>query len=88
MYGKMMIVMTNDDYDDYPPEVYEKIKEHWEVIAGMSDDFYKQATKWWNTRCSPTLRILIVASAYYESLAQQAHHIDEFVQDILEEDSE
>lgn len=81
--------MNDDEYDDeFSPEVYEKIKSHWEVIASMDDAFYKQATKWWNTRCSPTLRILIVASAYYESLASQAHHIDEFVQEILEEDNE
>lgn len=82
--------MSNDDYDyeDFGPEVYEKIKDHWEVIASMGDDFYKQATKWWNTQASPTLRILIVASAYYESLSHQAHYIDEFVQNILEEEDE
>lgn len=80
--------MSDENYDEYPPEVYAKMKENWEVIASMGDDFYKQATKWWNTQASPTLRILIVSAAYYESLAHQAHYVDEFVQNILEEDNE
>jgi hypothetical protein len=74
--------------DEFSPEVYEKIRDHWDIIAGMDDKFYKQATKWWNTKASPTLRVLIVASAYYESLAQQAHHVDEFIQEMMEEDDE
>lgn len=78
----------SDRYEDYPPEVYDKIKEHWEIIASMDDKFYQQATKWWNNKATPTLRMLIVGSAYYESLASQAHHIDEFVQHIQEEEQD
>lgn len=82
------MITMDEDYDDYPPEIYEKIKDHWEVIAAMGDDFYHQSIKWWNNGASPTLRMLIVASAYYESLASQADHVDEFVQYIKEEDKD
>lgn len=56
-------------------------------LLNMSDEFREEAGIWWNTRAHPALKMLVVSAAYYEHIAHDVMHADDYLKEITDEDS-
>jgi transposase len=51
----------------------------------MTDEFREEAGIWWNTRAHPALKMLVVSAAYYEHLAHDVVHADDYLKEVTDE---
>lgn len=54
-------------------------------LLDMTDDFREQAGVWWNTHAHPALKMLVVSAAYYEHLAHDVIHADDYLREVTDE---
>jgi hypothetical protein len=51
-------------------------------LLDMTDEFREEAGVWWNTRAHPALKMLVVSAAYYEHIAHDVEHADDYLKEI------
>ena len=51
-------------------------------LLNMTDEFREEAGVWWNTRAHPALKMLVVSAAYYEHIAHDIEHADEYLKEV------
>ena len=51
-------------------------------LLDMTDEFREEAGIWWNTRAHPALKMLVVSAAYYEHIAHDVEHADEYLKEV------
>ena len=51
-------------------------------LLNMTDEFREEAGVWWNTRAHPALKMLVVSAAYYEHIAHDVEHADEYLKEV------
>lgn len=54
-------------------------------LLDMTDEFREEAGVWWNTRAHPALKMLVVSAAYYEHIAHDVIHADEYLKEVTDE---
>jgi len=54
-------------------------------LLDMTDEFREEAGIWWNTRAHPGLKMLVVSAAYYEHLAHDVVHADDYLREVTDE---
>jgi len=54
-------------------------------LLDMTDEFREEAGMWWNERAHPALKMLVVSAAYYEHLAHDVVHADEYLREVTDE---
>lgn len=56
-------------------------------LLDMTEEFREEAGIWWNTHAHPALKMLVVSAAYYEHLAHDVIHADDYLKEVSDEDS-
>ena len=54
-------------------------------LLDMTDEFREEAGVWWNTRAHPALKMLVVSAAYYEHIAHDVEHADDYLKELTDE---
>ena len=54
-------------------------------LLDMTDEFREEAGVWWNTSAHPALKMLVVSAAYYEHLAHDVVHADDYLKEVTDE---
>jgi len=68
----LLIMIVSKTMDDNSPL----------FLLNMTDEFREEAGIWWNTRAHPALKMLVVSAAYYEHIAHDVEHADEYLKEV------